>query len=82
MNSWWYKRSGGLRIGSATVALYVAITSLIRLLTQGDTSDVVLGMLGTVAGVALLVTVVLSMRFDRRARHTERLDGSVTPNSQ
>lgn len=75
----WYIRRGAVRIASAVVAVYVAITSVIRLLTeQGSVGGLILNLFGTLIGVAALAAVLLSVRADRRSASEQRSDGSTT----
>jgi len=78
----WYVRPGAVRVASAVVALYVAITSSIRFLTERGTSSGVFNLLGMFIGVAALVAIALSVRSDRRSSDASCPGGSADPDSQ
>lgn len=63
----WYIRPGTQRWVLLLLSLSWIISSPVRLQAGADTPDIVFGLLGAVIGLAFLLGVFLSIRFDRSA---------------
>lgn len=78
----WYIRPGTARWILLVLGLFWTISSPLRLIGGADTRDVILGVLNTLTGLAAVVSVLLSMKFDRdAASRPDSADDSPQPPS-
>jgi hypothetical protein len=63
----WYIRPGTQRRVLLVLSLYWVLSSPVRLRPGADTFDVAFGLLGAAVGLALMLGIFLSVRFDRSA---------------